>query len=169
MIGRSKLQPMKRLCGLALAAALAACAQPQQQAGAPGARIYAADLQGAAKSCTVPQQVSLSPDRPAEVAMTVDNDGGWCGISVAQSGPKPFDAGLVTTRPANGRVLVRKVGDRTRVDYFPNPAFGGTDSFAVRLLPGGATMQVAVTVTYTAPPAPPPPPAAPARTPARRR
>jgi hypothetical protein len=163
------LAPMKPWCGLALAAALAACAQPQQQAGAPATRIFATDLQGAAKNCTVPQQVSLSSDRPAEVSMTVDNDGGWCGISVAQSGPKPFDAGLVTARPANGRVLVRKVGDRTRVDYFPNPAFGGTDTFAVRLLPGGATMRVAVTVNYTPPPAPPAPPAPPPRTPARRR
>ncbi|GGC41733.1 hypothetical protein GCM10011504_20210 [Siccirubricoccus deserti] len=169
MSRRLVLPPMKPWCALALAATLAACAQPQQQAAAPATRIFATDLQGAAKSCTVPQQVSLSPDRPAEVSMTVGNDGGWCGISVAQSGPKPFDAGLVTARPANGRVLVRKVGDHTRVDYFPNPAFGGTDTFAVRLLPGGATMRVAVTVNYTPPPAPPAPPAPPPRTPARRR
>jgi hypothetical protein len=168
MSRRLTLASMKPLSALALAATLAACAQPQQQAGAPGTRIYATDLQGAARNCTVPPQVDLSSSRPAEVAMAVGNDGGWCGISVAQSGPKPFDAGLVTQRPAHGRVLVRKVGDRTRVDYFPNPAFGGTDAFAVRLLPGGATMQVAVTVAYTPPPAPPAPPAAPAA-PARRR
>jgi len=156
---------LRPLAAVALAATLAACAQTE--APRPGARIYAADLQGKAKTCTAPEQVSLAADRPTEASITVDNDGGWCGIHVAQSGPKPYDAGLMASRPAHGRVLVRTVGDRTRVDYFPDPAFGGTDSFAVRFLPGGATMQVAVNVTYTPPPAPPAPPAAPPRAPSR--
>ncbi|MCO6418046.1 hypothetical protein JYK14_18035 [Siccirubricoccus sp. KC 17139] len=161
---------MKPLGGLALATLLAACAQ-QQQAAAPAARVYAVDLQGQAKNCTVPANVALSADRPAEATMSLDNDGGWCGIFVAQPGPKPFDYGTVRSRPANGRVLIRKVGDRTRVDYFPNAAFGGTDNFTVQLMPGGQELKVAVTVAYTPPPAPPAPPAhtPPARTPARRR
>ncbi|WP_149535880.1 hypothetical protein [Siccirubricoccus phaeus] len=157
----------KPLGGLALAALLAACAQ--QQAAGPAARVYAVDLQGQAKNCTVPTNVSLRPERATDATMSLDNDGGWCGVTVAQPGPKPYDYGVVRTRPSNGRVLIRTVGDRTRVDYFPNAAFGGTDNFAVRLMPGGVEMNVAVTVAYTPPPAPPAPPTPPARTPARRR
>jgi hypothetical protein len=159
--------PLTLLAGLAL---LAGCAG--QQAARPAgssARLYANDLAGGAKVCTVPQAVSLANEQPTDVTMVLDNDGGWCGIQVAQPGPKPFDAGLVTTRPQHGRLHIRKVGDNTRVDYIPNAAFGGTDAFAVRLLPGGAVLRAAVTVNYTAPPAPPPPPAAPPRAPAARR
>ncbi|WP_043362597.1 hypothetical protein [Belnapia sp. F-4-1] len=158
---------------LALAALLAACA-PQQQArqAAPGARLYANDLAGGAKTCTVPQAAVLSAGQQVESTMTVDNDGGWCGITVAQAGPKPFAYGTVQSRPQNGRVHIHTVGDNTRVDYIPNAAFGGTDSFAVQLKPGNATMRVAVNVTYTPPPAPLAPPAQPPRqnrAPARRR
>ncbi|MBL6453873.1 hypothetical protein JMJ55_00975 [Belnapia sp. T6] len=162
--------PLTLAAGLAL---LAGCA-PQQAASParPGARIYANDLAGAAKTCTVPQPAVLSAGQQVETTMTVDNDGGWCGITVAQSGPKPFSYGTVANRPQHGRLHIHTVGDSTRVDYIPNAAFGGTDSFAVQLKPGDATMRVAVTVTYTAPPAPPTPPAPPprqSRTPARRR
>ncbi len=130
------------------------------------------DLAGGAKTCTVPQAAVLSAGQQVETTMTVDNDGGWCGITVAQSGPKPFAYGTVQSRPRNGRVHIHTVGDNTRVDYIPNAAFGGTDNFAVQLKPGNATMRVAVTVTYTPPPAPPAPPAPPprqGRTPARNR
>ncbi|SDB13589.1 hypothetical protein [Belnapia rosea] len=159
---------------LALAALLAACAEQQvARQPASGARIYANDLAGGAKVCTVPQPAVVAAGQQIETTMTVDNDGGWCGITVAQSGPKPFAYGTVATRPQHGRLHIHTVGDSTRVDYIPNAAFGGTDSFAVQLKPGDATMRVAVTVNYTAPPAPPAPPAAapakPSRTPARRR
>ena len=33
-----------------------------------------------------------------------------------------------------------------RVDYIPDPGFAGTDSFAVRLLPGSTTLRVNATV-----------------------
>ena len=160
---------------LTLLAALAGCAEPQAtRSVASTARVYANDLAGGSKLCTVPQPVNLTAGQPTEATMVVDNDGGWCGILVAQSGPKPFDFGLVETRPTNGRLHIRKVGNNTRVDYIPNVAFGGTDAFAVRLMPGGAMLRTAVTVNYTAPPAPPPPAqvAPPARrtpAPARRR
>ena len=158
-------RPLTLALGLAM---LAGCAeQAATRAPAPGARLYANDLAGGAKTCTVPQQVSLSAGQPADATMLVDNDGGWCGITVAQSGPKPYANGLVEKRPENGRLHIHSVGDRTRVDYIPNAAFGGTDAFTVRMLPGDATLRVAVTVNYTAPPAPPAPPAAPARSPAR--
>ena len=60
---------------------------------------------------------------------------------------RPFDTGLLTGRPDNGKVLVRRVGDTTRIDYTPNARFTGTDSFAVKLIPGDSVVKVAVTVT----------------------
>ena len=98
--------------------------------------------------------------------MVVKNDGGWCGINVAQSGPKPYDAGLLVGRPEHGRVHVHKVGDVSRIDYIPDAGFGGEDRFTVRMLPGNPALRVMVTVQYTAPPAPPTPP--PAAAPTRR-
>ncbi len=86
--------------------------------------------------------------------MTLANDGGWCAVSVHQDGPTPFTAGLLTTRADHGKVYVHSVGDDTRIDYTPEPGFGGNDAFTVTLLPGNATIQVAATVA--APPAPPP-------------
>jgi hypothetical protein len=77
--------------------------------------------------------------------MTIGNDGGWCGISAAQ-GSAPFQAGLVQTRPDHGRLNIRRVGDVTRIDYFPDPGFVGPDAFAVRLLPGNAEVRATVTV-----------------------
>lgn len=149
---------------LAMAALLAACAQPQVAGQAPArARLYANDLAGGAKTCTVPQPATVSAGQQIDTVMTVDNDGGWCGITVTQAGPKPFLYGTVVGRPQNGRVHIHSVGDSTRVDYIPNAAFGGTDNFTVKLVPGDATMRVAVTVSYTAPPAPPTPPAPPPR------
>jgi len=158
--------------------ALQACA-PQQQAAAPaGPRIFAVDLQGAARLCTVPA-VSLATDKPAEATMVVGNDGGWCAISVSQPGPKPYDAGLVIERPAHGRLNVHTVGSATRIDYTPDRGYAGPDSFAVKMVPGGATLKAAVTVQPTEPaattaaaPATPPastPPAQPARRSAPRR
>jgi len=141
---------MTRLGGnwraLAPVVALAMLAGCVEQRAVPAARVFAVDLQGGARLCTVPQNVELSGDRPTEARMVIGNDGGWCGISIAQSGPKPYDAGLVTARPAHGRVHIRTVGDRTRVDYIPDRNFAGEDTFAVRMLPGGAQMRVAVTV-----------------------
>jgi len=133
----------------AATAALAACAQPQRAAApaAPAARAYYVDQQGGARVCTVPQgPLTLSGGAPTEARMVVGNDGGWCGIAVAQPGPRPYTAGLVSARPAHGRLHVRTVGDRTRVDYIPDAGFAGSDSFAVNLLPGGAQLRVAVTV-----------------------
>ena len=76
------------------------------------------------------------------------NDGGWCAIPVHQDGPKPFEAGLLTARPAHGTVLIHEVGDDTQIDYTPDHGFAGSDSFAVKLVPqGDATIQVPVTVT----------------------
>jgi hypothetical protein len=154
--------------GLAVAAAmalLAGCAE-QPRTTATGARVYYADMQGASSLCTVPPRVELAAGQQAEATMVMKNDGGWCGISVAQSGPKPYNAGLLVGRPEHGRVHVHKVGDVSRIDYIPDAGFGGEDRFTVRMLPGNPALRVMVTVQYTAPPAPPTPP--PAAAPTRR-
>jgi hypothetical protein len=148
------LAPMAAAVGLL---GLQACA-PKQEVAAPGPRIYAVDVQGRSQLCEVPQRVTLAADRVVEATMTVDNDGGWCGIATNRAGP-----GLVTAKPAHGRLHVRKVGANTRVDYIPDRGFVGTDTFAVKLLPDRAELKVAAKVqgaaapqaTATATPAPP--------------
>ncbi|HQT79084.1 MAG: hypothetical protein B7Z80_22820 [Rhodospirillales bacterium 20-64-7] len=124
---------------------LQGCAQKAAPSGS-AARIYAADVQGAAKQCTVPK-LDLTAGKTTEAAVKVGNDGGWCGLTVHQPGPKPYDAGLLTGRPAHGSVLIHQVGDDTRIDYTPDRGYAGPDSFTVNLLPGDAGIHVAVTVT----------------------
>lgn len=120
-----------------------------QQAAAPvasGARIYAVDQQGAARVCTVPKQPVLVDGRETPTALTVGNDGGWCAVSVARNG-EPYSAGLLVVRPNHGTVLIHTVGDATRVDYTPDRGYVGPDSFTAQMIPGDASMRVAVTVT----------------------
>ena len=116
----------------------------KQRASAP---VYSVDFRGAAKSCTVPKNLSLAPGKPTEATITVGNDGGWCAVTVSQADDKPYDVGLVTTRPAHGRLLVHTVGDDTRIDYTPETGFAGSDAYAVRLVPGRVVLSVKVTVT----------------------
>jgi hypothetical protein len=149
-------------CGLALLGGLAACAE-QAAPAASTRRVFLVDTQGQARTCTVPQRVALTPGQQAEAAMTVSNEGGWCGITVAQAGPRPYDAGMLVQRPQRGRVHVRRVGDVTRVDYIPDAGASGTDAFTVRMAPGNAALQVNVAIQGGATPA-----AAPAAAPARR-
>jgi hypothetical protein len=156
--------PFRALAAVVGLLGLQACAPQQQQAAAPAARIYAVDVQGRSALCDVPRGVTLAAGRATDATMTMDNGGGWCGIATDRAGP-----GLVTAKPANGRLNVRKVGATTRVDYIPDRGFVGTDTFAVKLLPDQAELKVAATVqpsarTATATPAaaPTPPPAAPA-------
>jgi hypothetical protein len=165
--------PLRTLFAVAGLSALGAACAPKQQAAAPGPRIYAVDVQGRSALCDVPQKVSLAAGRPTEAAMTLDNDGGWCGIATDRAGP-----GLVTAKPANGRLHVRKVGATTRVDYIPDRGFVGTDTFAVKLLPDQAELKVAATVqgsatqqqaTAAPAPAPTPTPAPAKRAPAARK
>lgn len=139
---------------LAAPVLLAACANKPESLVARSTRpIYAIDLMGGAKLCNVPDEPKLVDAQQTEVAMTVGNDGGWCGVKVSRPGPAPFDAGLLVARPAHGRVQVRAVGDWTRVDYTPDPGFVGNDSFTVRLLPGSTTLRVNATVQGVGQPA----------------
>ncbi|MCQ4161738.1 cadherin-like domain-containing protein [Roseomonas sp. GC11] len=141
---------------LALPALLAACAKSDGPAPTAASRlpVYAVDLQGKSSICTLPAEgPRLVDGQQAETTMTVGNDGGWCGVSVARPGPEPFDAGLLIARPAKGTVVVKAVGDYTRLDYVADAGFVGTDSFTVRLLPGSTSVKVNVTVQGVTPPA----------------
>jgi len=132
------------LAALAAVCLIQGCAP--QQAAPSGTRLYASDFAGGAKSCAVPT-VSITDGKETAVPMTVGNDGGWCGITVAQSG-RPFAAGLLTTRPTHGKVYIHTVGDNTRIDYTPDTGFTGSDSFTARLVPGDGSLRVAVTVAH---------------------
>jgi hypothetical protein len=122
---------------------LQSCAKPPPPAST--ARLFASDLAGAAKQCTVPSVTPVA-GKSVAAAMKVGNDGGWCAITMDIEG-KPFAAGLLVGDPAHGRVMIHTVGDSTRIDYTPETQFVGGDSFAVRLLPGDATVQVSVMVS----------------------
>jgi hypothetical protein len=122
---------------------LAGCAQQPKPVSTT--RVFAADLQGAARSCSVPN-TTTSPGKESVTPMTVSNSGGWCAIAVNDNG-RPYATFLLIARPAHGEVFVHAVGDATRIDYTPNRGYVGNDSFAVRLLPGDAIVRANVTVT----------------------
>ena len=109
-------------------------------------RVFAADVTGAAQSCEA-HEIAPAAGQTIEASMKLANDGGWCGLPAHQEGPKPFEAGLLAVRPTHGSVLIHEVGDNTRIDYTPDRGFTGTDSFAVKLIPGDAKVNVAVMVT----------------------
>jgi hypothetical protein len=115
------------------------------QGGSSGGRVFAVDRQGAAAHCTVPGRLSPADGKEVDASMQRSAGAGWCGIPLARGG-EPFAAGLVAQRPAHGTVYVHTVGDDTRIDYSPDAAFHGQDAFTVQLLPGRATVRVAVIV-----------------------
>jgi hypothetical protein len=107
--------------------------------------IFTIDSVGGARICVAP--TASPPDGQAVVAqMQVSNEGGWCGLTVNRGGAA-FDSYLLVTRPAHGKVFAHHVGTNTRIDYTPDPGFTGTDAFAMRLIPGNAVIEAAVTVT----------------------
>jgi hypothetical protein len=131
------------LAFVAMGAMLQACAE--RAPSGPPARVYAADMTGAAKVCTAPP-LTPAARQTTDAAIKLGNDGGWCAITV-NNGGRPFDAGLLVTGPQHGKVLIHTVGNDTRIDYTPTARFAGADAFSVRLLPGEATVRVAATVT----------------------
>jgi hypothetical protein len=144
----------RHVAGIALLTtglALAGCSSTPQGPAGSTLRTYAIDLTGGAKVCEVPKVAPVAGAH-SEAAIQVANDGGWCGIPVHQDGPKPYGAGLLMTRAAHGEVTIHEVGDDTRIDYTPDRGFAGKDAFVVKLIPGNATVHVAVTVTPPAPP-----------------
>jgi hypothetical protein len=147
---------MRHVAGTAfLLAGLALAGCSNNGAGPAGStlRVYAVDLAGAARVCDVPK-IDPVAGAKSDAVIKVVNDGGWCGLPVHQDGPKPFGAGLLLKRAAHGDVTIHEVGDNTRIDYTPDRGFAGNDSFSVKLIPGDATIQIAVTVTPPGAPAP---------------
>jgi hypothetical protein len=126
--------------------ALEACTPPPPPPPVSTAREYQIDQVGGAKLCTAPK-LTLTDGKTTDATIAVGNDGGWCAISVTQTGPKPYDAGLLTGKPAHGKVYIHTVGDDTRIDYTPDANFAGADAYTVSLLPGSPVLHVAVTVT----------------------
>jgi hypothetical protein len=106
-------------------------------------------MTGAAQSCEAHELAPIA-GQTTDATIKLANDGGWCGLQAHQDGPKPFDAGLLAVRPTHGSVLIHEVGDDTRIDYTPDRGFVGTDSFAVKLIPGDAKVNVAVVVAAQA-------------------
>jgi hypothetical protein len=107
--------------------------------------VFAVDLTGGARKCEAPAP-TIADGRTVEAVMRLGNDGGWCGLALQRDG-RPYDSALLTGRPTKGRVVVNRVGDTTRLTYTPNQGFTGTDGFTVKLIPGDATVRVAITVT----------------------
>jgi hypothetical protein len=118
---------------------------PKPPPPASGTRTYAIDFTGGAHSCVATKNLSTEPGKEAYATMTVSDDGGWCAISVSDSG-KPYAAGLVIARPTHGTLYIHPVGDDTRIDYTPDPHYAGADAFTVRLLPGEPVVHATVTV-----------------------
>jgi hypothetical protein len=134
---------------LLLASTLLQACGPNPTPAGSRLRVFAADVTGAAQSCEA-HEIAPAAGQTTEAAIKLANDGGWCGLPAHQEGPKPFEAGLLAVRPAHGNVLIHEVGDNTRIDYTPDRGFSGTDSFAVKLIPGDAKVNVSVVVTAQA-------------------
>ena len=129
------------LCVAAIALLCQGCVVRQ-----PGwSGIFAIDATGGAKTC-VAAAASPADGQAVLVQMQVSNEGGWCGI-IANRGGAAFDSYLLVARPAHGTVFAHHVGANTRIDYTPDPGFAGADKFAIRLIPGNAEIQAAVTVS----------------------
>jgi hypothetical protein len=126
---------------VATALLLQACVQPPPSTGP---RLFAADLAGSAKVCSVPK-VTPVMGQETQVPIKLVNDGGWCAIKVDDSG-KPFGAGLLITAPTHGKVFIHAVGNDTRIDYTPDARFAGTDTFVIKLIPGDAALRATVTI-----------------------
>lgn len=116
------------------------CAPQGQWSG-----VFRADMTGGARTCVAPA-TSVADGQSVVAQMQVSNEGGWCGITTSRGGTA-FASYLLVTRPAHGRVFAHRVGGNTRIDYTPDQGFTGTDSFAVRMIPGNAVIQGAVNVT----------------------
>jgi len=106
--------------------------------------IFSVDVAGEAKTCVA--QPASPPDGKTVLDQMQMTDSGWCGIIASRDG-RAFDSYLLVTRPSHGKIFVHHVGTRTRIDYTPDKGFTGTDSFAVRMIPGDAVIEGAVTVT----------------------
>jgi hypothetical protein len=107
--------------------------------------IYAIDAGGGARTCVAPT-TSVPDGQTVQAQVQVSDEGGWCGETLSHNGAA-YDAYLLVTAPSHGRVFAHHVANNTRIDYTPDRGYVGTDRFAIRLIPGNATFEAAVTVT----------------------
>jgi hypothetical protein len=128
------------ICLAMTAVLLQGCAQQRWNG------VFAVDLAGGATTCVAPAASSPADGTAVAAQVQMSDEGGWCGVALNRGGA-PFDSYLMVTRPAHGHVLAHRVGSITRVDYTPDAGFVGTDSFAVRMIPGNAVLQESVAVT----------------------
>jgi hypothetical protein len=108
--------------------------------------VFAVDLAGGARTCVAPAASSPVDGTAVAAQVQMSSEGGWCGVTLNRGGA-PLDSYLIVTRPAHGHVFAHRVGSNTRIDYTPDVGFQGTDSFAVRMIPGNAVLQVSAVVT----------------------
>jgi hypothetical protein len=147
LIARNTTPPLSWYAATALVALLAGCENPPPPV-VSNTRLYAIDQQGETKDCKV-NDVPPQPGKQVADSISVGNDGGWCALTLSTTKGAPYGAGLLTQRPAHGKVYIHTVGDATRVDYTPERGYTGPDKFTIDLLPEQA--DVAVTVTVTGP------------------
>jgi hypothetical protein len=126
---------------------LQGCAATPPVASRSHAIIYSTDMVNKAASCSFTPLAAVADGSVNKVAMTTGG-GGWCGFGV-ELDSHPYTAGLLIQGAKNGKVHIHTVGDDTRIDYTPERAPAGPDSFTVRLLPGSATIEVSVNTTPT--------------------
>jgi hypothetical protein len=134
----------RSLIGFGIVALLAQGCAPQQQAAAPAQEPY--DEAGHAAHCDVaPNPLPISGTAPADVKMTVGNDGGWCAVRLGSLAR----VAVLRTAPEHGTVYFRNVASRelTRLQYTPATGYSGTDSFVFQLQPSNVLVRTSVTVT----------------------
>ena len=94
---------------------LQACAQ--QGPSGPTARVFAADMTGAAKVCSAPP-VTPAAGQTQDVAIKLGNDGGWCAITVNNNGSLRVEGDFEIVDPT-GKPF--GLAGRTGIMLFANP------------------------------------------------
>ena len=107
--------------------------------------------EGIARVCTA-SAVDMAHGPVATATLAMSNEGGWCAVRVSQPEHTAFATGLVRVRPEHGRLDIEKSGNQTRIQYFPDAGFVGSDTFTTALRPtkpGAADQMLKVSVTVS--------------------
>ena len=78
--------------------------------------------------------------------MTLNNDGGYCKLDVAQMAGGPFASFLVTRVPNHGSPLLYNYDGQSRITYTPTGGYLGPDSMVVELVPGPGRPRVSLDI-----------------------
>ncbi len=140
-----RLRPVLPLLAAA-AGGLAGCAHPVPVAEAPPPNPYGY-LKPASVCMTSP--VHLPATGRVTTRMTLDNDGGYCKLDVAQSSGGPFASFLVTRVPAHGSPLLYNYDGQSRITYTPTGGYLGPDGMVVELVPGPGQPRVSLDISIS--------------------